>query len=126
MLAPSSNTVLEPETVKLLPADGSVTAHISRLRVVQISDDATSLQQFEVDTGRLADLPRRDVIAIVTHQPARRRQHRNRGSLDLVGSNALLEEPLDQLGALGTCAALQTVEQLADDWVGIVVHVANV
>jgi len=49
MLAPSSNTVLEPETVKLLPADGSVTAHVSRLRVVQISDDATSLRQFEVE-----------------------------------------------------------------------------
>jgi len=49
MLAPSSNTVLEPETVKLLPADGSVTAHVSRLRVVQISDEASSLQQFEID-----------------------------------------------------------------------------
>jgi maleate isomerase len=48
MLAPSSNTVLEPETWKLLPADGSVTAHVSRLRVVQISDEASSLSQFEL------------------------------------------------------------------------------
>src|SRR5260221_9521831 len=49
MLAPSSNTVLEPETMKLLPADGSVTAHISRLRVVQISDEAASFGQFDLD-----------------------------------------------------------------------------
>lgn len=49
MLAPSSNTVLEPETAKLLPTDGSVTAHVSRLRVVQISDQASSLQQFDID-----------------------------------------------------------------------------
>jgi maleate isomerase len=49
MLAPSSNTVLEPETAKLLPADGSVTSHVSRLRVVQISEDMSSLQQFEIE-----------------------------------------------------------------------------
>lgn len=49
MLAPSSNTVLEPETAKLLPSDGSVTSHVSRLRVVQISEDMSSLQQFEIE-----------------------------------------------------------------------------
>jgi maleate isomerase len=49
MLAPSSNTVLEPETQRLLPADCSVVAHVSRLRVVQISDDDPSLSQFELD-----------------------------------------------------------------------------
>jgi maleate isomerase len=49
MLVPSSNTVLEPETTKLLPSDGSVTAHVSRLRVVQISDEASSLGQFDID-----------------------------------------------------------------------------
>lgn len=48
MLAPSSNTVLEPETVKLLPPDGSVTAHVSRLRVVDISDGAASRGQFDL------------------------------------------------------------------------------
>lgn len=48
MLAPSSNTVLEPETQKLLPPDGSVTTHVSRLRVRHISADATSLQQFDL------------------------------------------------------------------------------
>lgn len=48
ILTPSSNTVLEPETVKLLPADGSISAHVSRLRVVQISDTASSLAQFEL------------------------------------------------------------------------------
>jgi maleate isomerase len=46
MLVPSSNTVLEPETAKLLPADGSVSVHVSRLRVVQIADDEASAAQF--------------------------------------------------------------------------------
>jgi maleate isomerase len=49
MMIPSSNTVVEPETAKLLPPDGSVTSHISRLRVVQISDDPSSLKQFEIE-----------------------------------------------------------------------------
>jgi maleate isomerase len=49
MLAPSSNTVLEPETMRLLPRDGSVTAHVSRLRVTRIANDAASLGQFDFD-----------------------------------------------------------------------------
>ena len=51
MLVPSSNTVLEPVTSKLLPPDGSVTAHVSRLRVVTISDAEPSREQF--DLGRV-------------------------------------------------------------------------
>ncbi len=47
VLAPSSNTVLEPETVKLLPADGSISVHVSRVRVVRISERPESLAQFE-------------------------------------------------------------------------------
>jgi maleate isomerase len=54
ILAPSSNTVLEPETAKLLPADGSVTSHVSRLRVVQISDEMSSLRQFEIEPVLIA------------------------------------------------------------------------
>lgn len=46
MLIPSSNTVLEPETIRLLPADGSVTSHVSRIGVVTIADDDGSLGQF--------------------------------------------------------------------------------
>jgi maleate isomerase len=49
VLTPSSNTVVEPETVRLLPADGSVTAHFARVRVVQISDSDASLRQFELE-----------------------------------------------------------------------------
>jgi maleate isomerase len=49
MLVPSSNTLLEPETQWLLPPDGSVTAHVSRLKVAQISADDGSLKQFELD-----------------------------------------------------------------------------
>ncbi|MBP0615080.1 Asp/Glu/hydantoin racemase [Jiella sp. KSK16Y-1] len=48
MLAPSSNTVLEPETAKLLPADGSVTTHVSRIRVRHITADASSRSQFDL------------------------------------------------------------------------------
>ena len=47
MLIPSSNTVLEPEAARLLPPDGSVTSHVSRLRVVTISAEEASLGQFE-------------------------------------------------------------------------------
>jgi maleate isomerase len=47
MLVPSSNTVLEPATAKLLPADGSVTCHVSRLPVVTISAEPGSLGQFD-------------------------------------------------------------------------------
>ena len=47
MLVPSSNTVLAPEAAKLLPADGSVTTHVSRIRVVTISDEDDSFDQFE-------------------------------------------------------------------------------
>jgi maleate isomerase len=54
VLAPSSNTVLEPETVKLLPADGSVTMHVSRLRVVDISAEASSLAQFDLERALAA------------------------------------------------------------------------
>ncbi|MDH6268156.1 maleate isomerase [Rhizobium sp. SG_E_25_P2] len=50
MLIPSSNTVVEPQTAKLLPADGSVTAHVSRIGVVTISADDASLRQFERDS----------------------------------------------------------------------------
>lgn len=48
MMVPSSNTVVEQETAKLLPFDGSVTTHVSRLRIVQISGDEESRRQFEL------------------------------------------------------------------------------
>jgi maleate isomerase len=48
MMIPSSNTVVEQETAKLLPLDGSVTTHVSRLRIVQISGDEESRRQFEL------------------------------------------------------------------------------
>jgi len=51
MLVPSSNTVVEAETPKLLPSDGSVTCHVARLPVVTIAADDGSRGQF--DTGRV-------------------------------------------------------------------------
>lgn len=48
MMVPSSNTVVEQETARLLPSDGSVTTHVSRLRIVQISGDEESRRQFEL------------------------------------------------------------------------------
>ncbi len=65
-------------------------------------------------TGRLADFPRRDVVAVVTDQPAGSQQHRNRGCTNLLSGDALLEQPLDQLGALRAGVAFQAVEQLLD------------
>ena len=53
MLVPSSNTVLEPETQKLLPLCGGVTVHVSRLRVTQISDGSQSRSQF--DFGKICE-----------------------------------------------------------------------
>ena len=54
VIAPSSNTVLEPETVALLPPDRSVTAHFARFRVTDISNDAVSRAQFELDAVTIA------------------------------------------------------------------------
>ena len=48
MLVPSSNTVVEPAVAKLLPADGPVRTHVSRIGVVTISADERSLGQFTV------------------------------------------------------------------------------
>lgn len=47
MLVPSSNTILEPVTVGLLPPDGSVTSHVSRLRVLRIANDDSTQSQFD-------------------------------------------------------------------------------
>jgi maleate isomerase len=46
MLVPSSNTVIEAAMPHLLPPDGSVTCHVSRLPVLVISADADSRDQF--------------------------------------------------------------------------------
>jgi maleate isomerase len=49
IIAPSSNTVLEPQTARLLPADGSVTMHVARFRVTRIAADPDSTAQFEFE-----------------------------------------------------------------------------
>ena len=49
ILLPSSNTVLEPETMALLPVDGSVTAHFTRFRMLAVSTEDVSLRQFELE-----------------------------------------------------------------------------
>jgi maleate isomerase len=67
MLTPSSNTVLEPVTQKLLAALPGVTMHVSRFRVTEIALDAAALGQFDdapilAAAGLLADA-KVDVIA---------------------------------------------------------------
>jgi len=48
MLTPSSNTVLEPITMRMVAAmDGDVTVHFSRLRVTSISPEVSSRDQFD-------------------------------------------------------------------------------
>ena len=49
MFTPSSNTVLEPETARLLAGTPQITAHFQRLRVLQIGLDPALSAQF--DTG---------------------------------------------------------------------------
>ena len=71
-----------------------------------------ALQQLQVDAVALADLARRHVGAVVADDVAGGQQQRRIGRPDLVGADALLEQPLDQLGALGTGVALESVEQI--------------
>lgn len=47
MITPSSNTVLEPVTARLLAARPEVTAHFARFRVTEISASAASDAQFD-------------------------------------------------------------------------------
>jgi maleate isomerase len=47
MLTPSSNTVLEPVTARIVAGLSGVTAHFSRFRVTQIGLDAAALSQFD-------------------------------------------------------------------------------
>jgi maleate isomerase len=47
MLTPSSNTVLEPATMRIVAGLDDVSVHFSRLRVVAIGLDAAALSQFD-------------------------------------------------------------------------------
>ncbi len=47
MLTPSSNTVLEPVTTRLLAGTPDITAHFSRFRVTEIALDGPALAQFD-------------------------------------------------------------------------------
>lgn len=60
MLTPSSNTVLEPVTMRIVAGLGDVSVHFSRFRVVAIGLDAAALAQFDdrpmlMAAGLLAD-----------------------------------------------------------------------
>lgn len=47
MLTPSSNTVLEPLTNKMLDGHSTISVHFSRLRVLKISLESDALSQFD-------------------------------------------------------------------------------
>lgn len=59
MLAPSSNSVLEPVTYAMLAGVPGISAHFSRFRVTEIALDAPALDQF--DPARM--LPAADLLA---------------------------------------------------------------
>jgi maleate isomerase len=59
MLAPSSNSVLEPVTYAMLADAPGISAHFSRFRVTEIALDADALNQF--DPSRM--LPAADLLA---------------------------------------------------------------
>lgn len=46
LMLPSSNTTVEPEAFRLLPPDGAVSVHFSRLGVTLIADEEASRGQF--------------------------------------------------------------------------------
>jgi len=67
LITPSSNTILEPETYRLLRDVDGVTAHFARFTVLKIGTDADALDQFSLEpqlaaAELLADC-RPDVIA---------------------------------------------------------------
>ncbi len=59
ILAPSSNSVLEPVTYAMLAGAPGISAHFSRFRVTEIALDADALDQF--DPSRM--LPAADLLA---------------------------------------------------------------
>ncbi len=67
MLTPSSNTVLEPATSRMLLGLPEVSAHFGRFRVTQIGLSAEALRQFDpapvLDAARLLADAHMDVIA---------------------------------------------------------------
>ena len=67
MLTPSSNTVLEPITNKILNSIDNVTAHFSRFTVTEISSNPNSLNQFNyskiIESAKLLADAKVDVIA---------------------------------------------------------------
>lgn len=67
MLTPSSNTVLEPVTVRMIAETPDVTAHFSRFRVTEIALSDTALGQFDpapiLDAADLLSHAKTDVIA---------------------------------------------------------------
>ena len=67
MLTPSSNTVLEPVTARMIADAPGVTAHFSRFRVTEIGLSAAALGQFDagpiLDAAELLSHAKTDVIA---------------------------------------------------------------
>lgn len=66
MLTPSSNTVLEPMTQRIVSGLGGVSAHFSRFRVTEIALDSAAVAQFDLapmlEAARLLADARVDVI----------------------------------------------------------------
>lgn len=108
----------------------AVGAHMNgRVRVVdadQTDGALHALQQSQVDAVGLADLPRRHVRAVVADDVAGGQQQRRIGRPDLLGGDALLEEPPHQFGPFRARGSLEPFEQVVDGVVVPVVHVANV
>ena len=67
MLTPSSNTILEPVTNKILNSIENVTAHFSRFTVTEISSNPNSLNQFNyskiIESAKLLADAKVNVIA---------------------------------------------------------------
>ena len=84
------------------------------------------LQELQVDSGFLADLPGGHEDAVVSDDATRRQQHRRRLAADLLDAEADLEQPLDELGPLGARLPLEAVEQPRRLDVDVLGHGLNV
>jgi hypothetical protein len=121
---------IEAQLNKALYVSGgfAVRAHVHD-RVGIVHPDQTdgalhALEQLHLDAVSLTQLARRNVGAVVADEVSGGQQQRRVGRPDLIGGDALLEQPLDKLGALRARSAFQSSKQIV--LVDYVVHLVNV
>lgn len=120
---------IQPQLNEPLCACGRLTVgtHVHhRVRIIhsgQTDSALHPLQQLEVNAIVLANLPCGYVGAVVADEVAGGQQQRRVGRPNLVGGDALLEQPLDKLRTLGARGTAQVAQQIVDVRVVRLAHV---